>query len=153
MAESFLDTGGPDDASEPYEVSDDSRAYRAMHGRRTSRVTRLLLIPRDGEYDRFLPFADLRLIDVRKDGTELALEFSGTLVIVTGKRLRSVGNAIAGAWCACIEAFDPTRRDAPDDPAAPFIERIAFFVPKQKPEIGQSARPGRRAAAKSPEAA
>jgi hypothetical protein len=108
-------------------AEDDSRAYRAMRGKRMHRLTFLLFVPNDGTHDRFLPFSDLRLIDIRKDGTELILEASATMVVITGRHLRSVATAVAGLWCARLDAFDPRRHDLPDDPAAAVIEKVGFY--------------------------
>lgn len=116
------------DAADLYQQGDDSRRYRAMYGKRTVRLAQLLLVPRTGDYDRVLPSADLRLMEMRKDGGELRLEYSATLAVLTGERLRIVASAIAGGWCASVTAYDPQRHDAPDDPAAPVVREIAFYM-------------------------
>jgi len=136
---------------EPYPLNDGTGRYRAMHGKRTVRITQLLFVPKGGQYDRFLPIADLRLMDVRKDNGEVALEFSGTLVVITGQKLRMIGNAIAGGWCAAVEAFDPEKYEKPDNPAVPFVESIRFFVPKQKLSAGDKASKGKVGTAKQPD--
>ena len=107
------------------------RAYSAMH-HRSGRIVHLCFIPNTGTHDRYLPLADLRLVDPAKDGTELILEFSAVSVIITGRFLRRLADDIAISRCAALEAFDGHRRDMPDDPTAPFIDCIRFFVPQQE---------------------
>ena len=106
------------------------RAYSAVHIR-GGRIAQICFIPNTGTHDRYLPLADLRLLDPSKDGTELILEFSAISVIISGRFLRRVADDIAISRCAALEAFDGNHRDMPDDPAAPFIDSIRFLVPRQ----------------------
>ncbi len=110
---------------------DRNRTYSAMH-HRSGRIVQICFIPNTGTHDRYLPLADLRLLDPAKDGTEMILEFSAMSVVVTGRSLRRVADEIAAGNCAALEAFDGNRRNLPDDPAAPVIDSIRFLVPQEK---------------------
>jgi hypothetical protein len=121
----------PDPDEFPY-GDERSRLYKAAGGGK--RCLHLLFVPAEGERDRFLPFADIRLMEVRKDGTELQIEFSAVVVILTGRSLRPVAAAVAAHMCSRLEAFDPKQRDKPQDPTAPFISRISYWIHSGKEE-------------------
>jgi len=89
-------------------------------------------------------FARLLLIDVRKDGRQILLEFSGCSVLLEGRSLRPVANAIASYCCASVEAFDPDKRDQPTDPEAPFIKRVRFYYASTEPPARAVERPAER---------
>ncbi len=117
-----------------------SRTYKAASGGR--RCDHLLFIPEHGELDRFLPFADIRLMEIRKDGAELLIEFSATVVILTGKALRPVAYAVGARTRSRLEAFDPKHHDKPQNATDPYIARIRYYnrtgkkeqVKEQEPE-------------------
>jgi hypothetical protein len=115
-----------------------SRVYEAVGG--SKRCLHLLFVPTQGEQDRLLPFSDIRLMDVRKDGRELRMDFSERTVILTGHNLHIAARAIGAHMRSRLEAFDPDRHDRPDKDSDPFIETIVFWTrdderkSKAKPE-------------------
>ena len=111
------------------------------------RILHLCFIPNAGAYNRYLPLSDIRGIDVRKDGTELVIEFSAITVIIVG-RLGRAAAYIGINRCAGLEAFDENRRDSPTEPTNPDIESIRFYAAKQ-PETGGKKPKAKPAAAKS----
>jgi hypothetical protein len=120
----------------PYE--DESRVYRAMRGKRTGgpKVLLLLFVPNHGTHNRYLPMADLRMMDFAKDGSEIVMEFSSLTVKITGKGLLSVAAGIGAGWVAAVEAFESALRDTPIENSS-LVDTIRFFA---KEEIGKMAR-------------
>jgi hypothetical protein len=118
-----------DDPAELLPYEDQSRVYRAMRGKRTGgpKVLLLLFVPNHGTHNRYLPMADLRMMDPAKDGSEIIMEFSGITVKITGRELLSVAAAIGAGWVAALETFDPALRDFSAE-SAPLIEKIQFFT-------------------------
>jgi hypothetical protein len=130
---------------------DPAHLYRAFHTRQ-GRITQICFIPNSGTHDRYLQLADLRVMDPSKDGKEIVLEFSAMTVVVSGRFLRRGAGAIGAGRCEALEAFDVTRRRLSDDPAAPVIESIRFFVPKQQSDTGNETPRGRSGPPKPPRA-
>jgi hypothetical protein len=110
----------------PYE--DASREYRAMRGKRTGgpKVLLLLFVPNKGTHNRYLPMADLRMMDFAKNGGEIIMEFSSLTVKITGRDLLPIASSIGAGWVAAVEAFDPDLRDAPGRNVSS-IDEIQFF--------------------------
>lgn len=107
-----------------------SRTYKAISG--IKRCMHLMFVPANGQHDRLLPFHDIRLMQLRKDGTELCIEFSGTTAILTGQNLRAVAFAIGAHLHSRVEAFDPQEHDAPQNASDAYIERITFEDPSEE---------------------
>jgi hypothetical protein len=122
-----------DDAPGPPATDAAAREYHAMRGRKANRAAYRLIIPNQGPDDRFLPFTRLTLIDASKDGGQIIMEFSGCSVLLDGRNLRPVANAIATYCCGSVEAFDASRRDQPTDPEAPFIKSVRFHYASTEP--------------------
>lgn len=103
------------------------RIYHASRGGK--HCPHLRFVPTDGETDYQLPYHDIRLTLVRKDGREIRLEFSQVVVVISGRNLLSVASAIGAHGCSCIEAFNPAKRDEPDG-EAPVVDSIKFWMPE-----------------------
>ena len=122
-----------------------SRTYKAASGGK--RCDHLLFIPEHGELDRFLPFADIRLMEIRKDGAELLIEFSATVVILTGKSLRPLAYAVGARTRSRLEAFDARHHDKPTNATDPYIASIRYYTRTGKKEQVQEQEPETKAMA------
>jgi hypothetical protein len=118
------------DPDELSPAEDTSRNYRAFRGKRMggSRVISVQFVPNRGTHNRRIAMHLYQISDCRKDGREVAIEFSTGTVVLSGRNLAAVDDGIGAGWIAYVEAFDPRIRDMPGDDA-PFIERIDFFLP------------------------
>lgn len=134
MASKDDTTGGEAIVQRP-QSDEAGRDYKAARGKRMAHVEMLLFIPNDRDDDRYLPYADLRLLDASKDACRIIMEFSNSTIVILGRNLRLVANGIAGRQFAELEAFNPIRRDRPTDPLEPFIDSIRFYhrEPKEAP--------------------
>src|SRR6202035_2243341 len=63
-----------------------------------------------------------------RTGGRSSWSFPGAAYCWKGEISGPVANAIASYCYARVEAFDPSRRDQPTDPEAPFIERVPVLL-------------------------
>jgi hypothetical protein len=108
-----------------------AREYKA--GRGGKHCLHLRFVPNGGNYDRQLPFHDIRDTWIRKDGREIRLDFSTVTVIIVGRYLLALASAIGAHQCSCVEAFNPKLRDMPAD-EQPFVESITYHEPQERDE-------------------
>lgn len=73
-----------------------------------------------------------RIVDDDDRGEQLALVYQFAVVIIRGRHLSMVAEAIEEERCAWIEPFNPTKWESPTDPAAPFIEGIDIRVEREQ---------------------
>jgi hypothetical protein len=113
--------------------------YKAFRGKLMQRQRFLELVPVKSPeltYDRYLPFADIRLMDPEKPESgarEIVLEYSGMTVVITGRNLRGAAVAMANDLIGTVEAHDPELhgRPPPRDDPSPFVESIRFYRPRR----------------------
>lgn len=61
-------------------------------------------------------------------GTQLGIVYTFSVVVIKGRNLKPIIDAIDAETCEFVQAFDPHRWDMPSDPKAPFIESITVHV-------------------------
>jgi hypothetical protein len=61
------------------------------------------------------------------------LVFQSVVVVVRGRNLYSVAEAIEREVCEWIQPFNPAKWDEPIDPAAPFIDSIVIHT--ERPDM------------------
>lgn len=69
----------------------------------------------------------LRMVE-DEAGTDLALIFSFAVVIIRGRNLRLLADAIDGELCEWMQEFDAAKWNKPTDAGAAFIESIEIHV-------------------------
>ena len=70
---------------------------------------------------------------IGEDGTKgkaLTLIWPFMVVVVRGKNLHSIADAVDAEICEFIQQFDGKRHEKPADEVAPFIESMEFYYPK-----------------------
>lgn len=66
--------------------------------------------------------------------TRLDVIFSFLVVVVTGRNLLGIGEAIGKGQCKAIYQFDPARWVKPTDSKAPFVESITYVMKRASKE-------------------
>ena len=84
-------------------------------------------------------------------GTQLALVFAFSVVIIKGRNLHALVDAIDAELCESVQEFDASRWDLPADPKAPFVESIKIHV-QTRVEAMDQARAEIGALRRSPQA-
>jgi hypothetical protein len=127
----------------PAPVQSGYEAYR----RADSRQVRLKLRPKDRAWERINYGYLQRIVEDGDFGTQIGLVYSFAVVIIKGRNLQPVIDAIDAEQCEVVQQFDSERWEKPLDPKAAFVERIEFHV-QTKVEaadalIGPAARGGK----------
>lgn len=73
-----------------------------------------------------------RIVDDADRQEQLALVFQFAVVIIRGRKLAQLAEAIEEERCAWLQPFDPARWEKPDDPAAAFIESVVIHVEREQ---------------------
>jgi hypothetical protein len=73
-----------------------------------------------------------RIVEDDDRGEQLALVFQFAVVIIRGRMLGQLAEAIEEERCAWVRPFDPRKFEKPDDLAAPFIESIHIYVEREQ---------------------
>jgi hypothetical protein len=73
-----------------------------------------------------------RIVDDAEREEQLALVFQFAVVIIRGRKLAQLAEAIEEERCAWLQPFDPAKWERPDDPAAPFIESVLIHVEREQ---------------------
>lgn len=99
-------------------------ALRIAEGRQQ----RLKLRPRQRAWERINYGYLQRIVEDGRFGTQLGLVYSFAVVIIKGRNLQAVADAIDQERCESLTQFDPQHWPRPSDPAAPYIEGMEFHV-------------------------
>lgn len=100
------------------------QALRVAEGRQQ----RLKLRPRRRAWERINYGYLQRIVEDGRFGTQLGLVFSFAVIIIKGRNLQAVADAIDQERCESLTQFDPERWARLSDPAAPYIEGMEFHV-------------------------
>jgi hypothetical protein len=100
------------------------QALRVAEGRQQ----RLKLRPRQRAWERINYGYLQRIVEDGRFGTQLGLVFSFAVIIIKGRNLQAVADAIDQERCESLTQFDPQQWPRPSDPGAPFIEGMEFHV-------------------------
>lgn len=101
--------------------------YQAFR-RSDARIQRLKVRPRARAWERMHYGYLQRIVEDSIYGTQLGLVFTFAVVILQGRNLQAVAEAIDAEQCEFVQQFDPSRWEEPSDPKAPFIESIEIHV-------------------------
>jgi len=74
---------------------------------------------------------------VDEDGTRLDVIFSYTVIIITGRNLFELAEAIARGHCRFVHQFDPIRWNKPKDHSKALVETIAYVQSGARKERGR----------------
>jgi hypothetical protein len=94
----------------------------------SSRQIRLQLRPRGHAWERATYSQLLRIVEDGISGDQIALVYTMMVVLITGKNLQPVTDAIDSEQCVVVWEFDSGRWNKPKDDSLPFVEKIEFFV-------------------------
>lgn len=101
--------------------------YEAFR-RAETRLYRLKVRPRLRAWER-VPYSYLlRIVEDGVFGTQIGLIYSFAVIILQGRNLQVVAEAIDAERCEFVQQFDPERWAKPSDAKVPIIERIDFHV-------------------------
>jgi hypothetical protein len=104
-------------------------AYEAMEAK--DRQAKLGFVVRLASGERlYLDYPDVHLKRLSPDETVLAVFCYGLNIVMWGRVLGAVADALHGKNVAWVQEFDSARWTKPTDPAAPFIERIEVYAKK-----------------------
>ncbi|MCW5631888.1 MAG: hypothetical protein KIT17_00995 [Rubrivivax sp.] len=101
--------------------------YEAFR-RNEARQYRLKVRPRLRAWER-VPYSYLlRIVEDGVYGTQVGLIYSFAVIILQGRNLQPIADAIDMERCELVQQFDADRWARPEDEKAPIIERIDFHV-------------------------
>jgi hypothetical protein len=106
------------------------------------RQYRLSIRPANRAWERVTYSYLLRIVEDGAFGTEIALVYTFMVVVIKGKNLQPVAEAINGEGCEFIQEYDRDKWEKPTDQAAPFIESIEIHVEKPAAEVLAEAEAG-----------
>ena len=109
-------------------LSGPDRVVYAAHKETNKYLYRLKIRPKDHSWERLSYGQLLRIVEDGLYGEMILLVYSMALVIVEGRNLQSVTDAIDNHTCEFIQAFDERRWPEPTDEKAPFISSISIHV-------------------------
>lgn len=92
------------------------------------RQTRLKVRPFMRAWERVTYAYLLRIVEDGIYGTEIALVFTFCVIVIRGRNLQPLAEALDAECCEFIQQFDPTQWKMPTDKNAPFIENITIHV-------------------------
>ncbi len=92
------------------------------------RQIRLKVRPSSGPWER-VTYSYLLHMPEDEQGTYLALIFTFMTVVVKGRNLQELAEAIGDERCEFIQAYDPKKWKKPKDTSAAFIETIEVETP------------------------
>ncbi|HVT11818.1 MAG TPA: hypothetical protein VHE55_06095 [Fimbriimonadaceae bacterium] len=103
--------------------SSDYQAFKVVDRRQI----RLQIRPANKAWER-LPYGYLlRVVEDGLYGTEVCLVFTFMVVVILGRNLRGLGEAIGEERCEFVEQLDEERFEKPADAKAPLIESITIY--------------------------
>jgi hypothetical protein len=115
-----------------------SRSYTAFKEAVTE-IRRVKIRPRMRAWER-MSYAHLLRIVENGYGTELGMRFSFSVVVIKGRNLESLGDALDRQSCDVIYEFDSDVWDPPTDPKAPFVESIIILTETREENVAASER-------------
>ncbi len=80
----------------------------------------------------------LRILENGIYGTQLSLVFTFGVVLIEGRNLQPIADAIDAETCDFIQEFDSDRWPTPTDEKTPFISKIAIHMPAAKPDASKA---------------
>ena len=92
------------------------------------RQYRLAIRPANRAWERVTYSYLLRVVEDGAFGTELCLVYTFMVVVIKGRNLQPIGDAIDAESCMFIQQYDGDKWEKPTDTAAPFIESIEIHV-------------------------
>jgi hypothetical protein len=111
--------------------SGDYEAFKAVDRRQL----RLHVRPSGASWNR-LPYSYLlRIVEDGPYGTELVLVYTFAVVVILGRNLQQIAEAIADERCVFVEEWDTERREKPKDDSEPFIESIKVHTQKPSADV------------------
>ncbi len=99
-------------------------AFRASH----ERQYRLKVRPALRAWERINYSYLHRIVEDGIYGTEIGLIFSFAVILIKGRNLTPIAEAIDRETCEFIQQFDASRWPEPSDPKTPFVETIDIHV-------------------------
>lgn len=93
-----------------------------------NQLVRLKIRPKDRAWERLSYGYLQRMIEDGIYGTLVVLIYSAAAVVIKGKNLQPIADAIDGETCEFIQEFDPARWAMPTDDKVPFIEELSVHV-------------------------
>lgn len=114
--------------AEPKVVSGPQRVPYEAYRRSDTRLLRLKVRPRLRAWERVNYSYLHRIVEDGVYGTQIGLIYSFAVIILQGRNLQLVAEAIDVERCEFVQQFDPDRWERPADAKAPIIERIDFHV-------------------------
>ena len=108
----------------------DKVPYAAFQFNKDGYSIRLQVCPTGRSWERLSYSTLFRILEDARRGRTIALiyNYSMAVVVIQGRNLNPVVDAIAMNKCDSVQAFDPERWDLPTDQDAPFIESITINV-------------------------
>jgi hypothetical protein len=100
-------------------------------------VYRLKFRPKFRAWER-MQYSHLWRIVENGYGTEIGLAFSFALVMINGRNLQLLGDAIDRHCCDFVQEFDEAIHDKPADPKEPFVESIEITVETREQRVRAS---------------
>ena len=120
--------------------SDTYEAFRLY--KRKRKLYRLGLRPIGRAWERVVYSHLNRIGEDGLNGKTLTLVFSTFLaVVIHGRNLRPIADAIDLEICEFVQQYDPARWPMPQDASAPFIESMEFYYPSNHMVINTEPKP------------
>jgi hypothetical protein len=91
-------------------------------------LVRLKIHPKDRAWERLSYSYLQRMIEDGIYGTLVVLIYSAAVVVIKGRNLQHLADAIDAETCEFIQEFDPARWAMPVDEKEPFIEELSVHV-------------------------
>jgi hypothetical protein len=101
---------------------DTYEAFKAVDRRQL----RLQVRPASRAWERLPSGYLIRIVEDGGYWTMLSLVYTFMVVVVIGRNLREIGDAIGDERCEFIQEFDASKWEKPADDKAPFIESITI---------------------------
>jgi hypothetical protein len=106
-------------------------AYEAMDAK--DRQAKLGFVLRLASGERlYLKYPDVHLKRLSPDEAVLAVFCYSLNIVMWGRCLGEIADALQGQYVAWLQEFDGARWAKPTDPKAPFIERIEVYAKKDE---------------------
>lgn len=96
--------------------------------RSDKRVQKLKFRPRNRAWERIAYHALYRIVEDGIYGTQIGLVYNFAVIVIKGRNLQPIAEAIDSEQCDYVQQFDADRWEKPSDPKAPFIEAMEFHV-------------------------
>jgi len=119
--------GAPEPAPQPATPAASKDEYEPFKSV-TRRQLRLKIRPYLRAWER-IGYAYLhRIVEDGDYGKQIALVYQFAVIVIKGRNLQVIAEAIGDEQCEFIQAFDPDKWEQPSDESKPFIESIDIHV-------------------------